>query len=153
VLSLDWRQVDFKAGTVTLDVGRTKSKAGRVFPFADLPELSELLRMRKADPEPLERKTATIIPAVFHRKGKRIARFEGAWRTAFKAAGCPGRIPHDFRRTAVRNLVRAGIPEQTAMRLTGHKTRSVFDRYDIVTETDLRAAASKLARQRFAAGA
>jgi hypothetical protein len=90
--------VDFKAGTVTLDVGTTKNKQGRVFPFADLPELAELLKAQKADTESLERKKATIIPAVFHRHGKRIARFEGAFRTACKAAGCPGRIPHDFRR-------------------------------------------------------
>ena len=77
-------------------------------------------------------------------KGKRITTFIKALRAACTKTGCPGRIPHDLRRTAVRNLVRAGIPERVAMQMTGHKTRSVFERYNIVSECDLVEAARKL---------
>jgi hypothetical protein len=77
-------------------------------------------------------------------KGRRISTFIKAFRAACTKAGCPGRIPHDLRRTAVRNLVRAGVPERVAMQMTGHKTRSVFERYNIVSECDLVEAATKL---------
>ena len=86
-----------------------------------------------------------ITPLLFcRRKGQAIVTFWKRWITAVTAAGCPGRVPHDFRRTAVRNLNRAGVPETVAMKITGHKTRSVFDRYDITSEEDLAEASRKL---------
>jgi hypothetical protein len=74
----------------------------------------------------------------------RITTFVKAFRAACTKAGCPGRIPHDLRRTAVRNLVRSGVPERVTMQMTGHKTRSVFERYNIVSDCELLEAARKL---------
>ncbi len=142
VLKLEWRQVDFKAGTVTLDPGTTKNGEGRVFPM--LPTLRTLLLEQRQRTDAAQKETDTVIAAVFHRKGKPIRGFRRAWVTACRGAGCPGRFRHDFRRTAVRNLTRAGVPEKIAMQMTGHKTRSVFDRYDIVSEGDLQEAGRKL---------
>jgi integrase len=142
VLPLEWRQVDFSAGEVRLDPGTTKNREGRVFPFTT--ELRTLLEQQREVRDQLKHDRGLICPYVFHRNGQPIKSFIVGWREACRRAACPGRIPHDFRRTAVRNLVRAGIPERVAMKMTGHKTRSVFERYNIVSEGDLRDAARKL---------
>ena len=142
VLSLEWRQVDFSAGEVRLDPGKTKNGEGRTFPMTR--DLREVLEQQKAITENLQRQFKVVCPRVFHRSGRPIKSFRVAFRTACTGAGCPGRVLHDFRRTAVRNLVRAGIPERVAMQMTGHKTRSVFERYNIVSAGDLREAAKRL---------
>ncbi len=79
-----------------------------------------------------------------HRQGVQIKSFKTAWKNATQAANLPGRIPHDFRRTAVRNLEKAGVSRSVAMKLTGHLTESVYGRYAIVSESDLIEGVEKL---------
>jgi integrase len=151
ILTLEWRQVDFAAGEVRLLPGQTKNGEGRVFPMTA--ELRRLLEDRKTEHDDLKRQ-GRITPLVFFRlvaegrggelKPRAIVSFTKAWRVACTAAGCPGRIPHDLRRSAVRSFTRAGISEHVSMKLSGHLTPSVFRRYDIVSEGDLRSAASAL---------
>ena len=159
VLRLQWNHVDFAAGVVRLDVGSTKNRAGRVFPFAALPALRALLDRQRDHTKGIERRLGAVVPWVFHRDGVPIRDFYAAWHAACRRAAVVhhgpldevvrpqllGRVPHDLRRTAVRNLVRASVPERVAMQLTGHLTRSVFDRYDIVSERDLAEGVGKLA--------
>jgi integrase len=167
VLPLTWDRVDFAAGMVTLDVGSTKTGEGRTFPFAALPPLKALLERQRERTTEAAKRTGQIIRNVFHRDGAPIRDFYAAWHNACRRAATLrrgaleeivrpallGRVPHDLRRTAVRNLVRAGVPEHIAMKLSGHRTRDIFDCYDIVSERDLSEGVAKLARFHSAAGA
>jgi integrase len=145
VLSLEWRNVDRRTGVIRLDPGTTKNHEGRVLPYRAIHDLEALIEEQWAAKVRLETTRRAIIGFVFHHDGRPIRDFHEVWQRAALAAGYPSRIPHDFRRTAVRNLVRAGVSEHTAMKLTGHKTRSIFDRYDIVSESDLAGALDRLA--------
>ena len=83
---------------------------------------------------------------MFHHDGELIRDHYHAWRSACTKAAVPGRLVHDLRRTAVRNLVRAGVLERIAMELTGHLTRKVFDAYNIVNDADKRDGVAKLGK-------
>lgn len=172
IRSLQWRNVDFIAGEIRLDPGTTKNEEGRVFPM--LGELREILAaLRKAQ----QAKSANVGPGrmpaapAFHvqvfRIGKKpIGEFRKAWRTACHAAGLPCiidketgkpiralRIFHDLRRSAAREFQRQGFTEGQIMRMMGHKTRSMFDRYNICTNEDIRAKMMEIAARRAAKGA
>jgi integrase len=103
------------------------------------PELKIALIEQLARVEALEQRLGRVIPWLFphlsgRRAGTRRRDFRGAWVAATRAAGCPGRLRHDFRRTAVRNLEPAHVPRSVAMKLTGHRTESVYRRYAIVSD-------------------
>jgi len=145
IQALRWAQVDFAAGTIRLEPGTTKNGEGRTFPFGSYPQLDSLLRAQRGETSSVEKAKGCIVPWVFHRRGKRILDLREAWVVACRRAGVPGRIFHDLRRTAVRNLERAGVPRSVAMQLTGHKTESIYRRYAIVSEADLSVGVGKLA--------
>jgi integrase len=139
IAGLKWSQVDLAQGIVRLEVGETKNDEARTVYLDD--ELNGVFIGQWAS----RKENKKLVPFVFtNRDGDgRIKDFRGSWNAACKKAGIGKKLFHDFRRTAVRNMIRSGIPERVAMMISGHKTRSVFDRYNIVSDADLKIAAQK----------
>jgi integrase len=143
LLTREWRHVDFVNGKLRLDPGEDKNKSGRAFPFT--PELRTILKRQQRRAKALGRARGLVVSHVFFRDdGTPIRSYRQAWADAV-AASEVNRIPHDFRRTAVRNLEIAGVPRSTAMKMVGHKTQSIYSRYAIVDEGMLQDGATKLA--------
>ena len=134
VATLTWADVDLRSGVIRLRAAHSKNKRPRVVILRG--ELRAVLERRAAA-------RRLDCPLVFHRDGQPVRNFRKAWRAACEAAGLTGQLFHDMRRSAIRNMVRAGFPERVAMAVSGHRTRSIFDRYNIVSEADLAAAAEQ----------
>lgn len=147
VLMLRWDQLDLEWGLLRLEPKTTKNNQGRLIPLVT--EVIEALWKWK-------RKTLHHYPScswVCHCRGERLRQIpRKRWKKACEGVGLNGKLFHDLRRSAVRNMVRAGISERVAMAISGHKTRSVFDRYDIVSETDLIDAGGKLGHRPLSEG-
>jgi integrase len=142
IASLQWADVDREVGAVRLKAENAKTGEARTLMLVgDLAELME----RRHQARLFRRITCTLFVSeyVFHRKGQPIEDFRGPWERACAAAGVPALLFHDLRRSAVRNMDRAGVSRHVAMKISGHKTESMYQRYNIVSESDLRAAAEK----------
>lgn len=134
ILNLRWSNVDLANAEVRLDPGSTKNDEARTVPL-----MGELLEMLC-----IERQVKSDGEFVLTHAGQPIGSFYKAWKSATKRAGLTGLLFHDLRRTGIRNLVPAGVPERVAMAISGHKTRAVFERYNLVSGRDLKDAAAKL---------
>jgi integrase len=135
ITELTWDEVDLRGGVIRLAPTRSKTKVGRLLPISK--PLRAVLDRR-------EKRRLTTDVLVFKRDDVTVRQWKVAWNDACRKAGVSDRIFHDCRRTAARNFIRAGVPERIAMLLTGHKTRSVFDRYNIVNERELATAGDRL---------
>jgi integrase len=137
LLNMRVGQVDLFARSIRLNPGETKNKKGRAVTLTEecYMLVAELIKGKQPGDFLLTRAN-----------GEPVRDFRGAWDVLTKAAKLPALLFHDLRRSAVRNMVRRGVTERVAMRISGHKTRSVFDRYDIVSESDLADAALKVER-------
>ena len=143
VLNLRVEQVSIADRTIRLNPGETKNDEGRIVIMTD--RVRRLLELCVAG------KSARDY--VFTRANKKPVRdFRRTWKKICEQAGVSELLFHDLRRSAVRNMVQSGIPERVAMQISGHKTRSIFDRYNIVSERDLRDAARALERRSAEAG-
>jgi len=142
IRQLTWKMVDLRDMTLSLDPRAAKTGKGRVIALEG-PLQTIIERRRKA--------RRLDCPLVFHRvskgqPGQPIKDYIKLWRAALKAAKlAPGLLPYDLRRSAVRNLIRAGVHETVAMKISGHRTRATFDRYNIAAVEDLREAVRKVA--------
>jgi len=146
VLSLQWNQVDLQAGEIRLDPGTTKNDEGRTIPYGVHPDLKALIQEQRERTRTVEKETGTVILWVFHRDGREIRHIDGAWRSACKRAGLTGWMFHDLRRSAVREMERAGVSRSVAMSFTGHKTEAVYRRYAIVDPKVQQEGMERLAR-------
>lgn len=133
LLALRRSDVDLRHLEIRLPGERSKNRQSRTVPIYG--EMIETLRACEARTS----REWPGCPLVFHRRGEPL-RFREEWTEACKVAGLAGLLFHDLRRSAVRNMVRAGINESVAMAITGHRTRAVFQRYDIISGSDLQRA-------------
>lgn len=142
IKTLKWETVDRKGGEIRIYT--SKNGRGRVIPLVG--DLAAVIERRwEAREYETPDEVTHLSDWVFYQDRKRTAGrpvgdFRRAWRTACEEAGVPGRTFHSFRRSAVRDMTRSGVQEAVAMQVTGHRSRSIFQRYNITSTEDVKAA-------------
>jgi integrase len=135
LLEMRCKQVDLLNNTVCLYAGETKNGEGRTVTLTEECRLLVTELRREKHPEDF---------LITRANGEPVKDFRETWELLASAAGVPGLLFHDLRRSAVRNMARRGVSQKTAREISGHKTDAVFSRYNIVSEADIRDAARKI---------
>ncbi len=143
IAKLTWADVDRNAGVIQARAENVKNGRPHKIVLAD--ELAAIIERRWAAREYETASGPAIAQYVFHRDGRPVGDFRKAWKSACETASLPGKLFHDLRRSGVRNMVRAGVREGVAMAISGHRTRAIFDRYNITSDEDLRQAVKQTA--------
>ena len=144
VFKLERRHVNLDTGALTLDKTKNGDSRRAYLPADLVAELREHLTKVDALQVRLGRVFRRVFVYTGRWAGHQVGDFRVAWAEACKAAGRPGAIFHDLRRSGVRNMVRAGVSETVAMKISGHRTSSMFRRYNITSDEDLRAVAERM---------
>lgn len=138
--SLTWPQVDLPAAEIRLSGDQTKTGKPRTLPiFGEMDTVLQMERERR-----LTHEKYSAVPWVFAFKNRQVGEHLKGWKEACAKVGVPQLHFHDLRRSAIRNMERAGIPRSVAMQISGHRTESVYRRYDIVSQRDLQRAAARM---------
>jgi len=140
IATLEWS--DVRDGNIYLR--GVNSKSGNPYYVPIVGELVQLIARRKEARSVKTDSGVLISSLVFHRAGEPVSEFRKSWATACKKAGCEGRLFHDLRRSAARNLIRSGVTKDVAKQVGGWKTDSMFTRYNVTGEEDLREAMEKV---------
>lgn len=141
VLGLTWDKIDWEEGKIVLDPQDTKNKEHREVYLT--PEIMAMLTVQKS----LYPLSPWVFPSKMKKNGH-ISDFRVSWKKACEKAGFDKTTFHATRRSAIRDMSRSGTPEGIIMRITGHKTRSVFDRYNITSQEDIRQASQRVEKYR-----
>jgi integrase len=135
ILSLRWSDVDLETRRIRLRRENSKNEEPRLLVLTG--DLLALIERRRSLRQFRTKTAVALSEWVFHRRGHRVVDFRDHWAKACEAAKVPELLFHDLRRSAVRNLDRAGVSQSVAMKITGHKTVSVYQRYRITSEADI----------------
>jgi integrase len=135
IASLDWSNIQDNDGMIRLRPAQAKNKTGRSVPVTG--ELIGIIKRRREARTMQVNGTTELSRLVFHRNGRTVHEFRKSWATACKKADVPNLLFHDLRRSSVTAMTQAGVPQLIAMQISGHKTASMFKRYNISVEAEL----------------